>query len=658
MFMNLKDVQLGSQVFMKMYNLRTLIIQIYGEQVHLCNGGLDYLSEKLKYLYWERYPLEVLPSSFNPENLVELDLSRSQIKQLWEGSTHVPKLKCLNLVYCENLIGIPDLSNIPSAEIINLYECSNLTGIHSSRECPKNLHSLQLEGCKSLSRLPSNIHLSEEPSFSTSVVLHSSREGSKFSLRYCLSLTKFPHISGNIKSLDLSGSGVEEVPSTIESLSKLEHLNMKECGSLKRISESICKLKSLDRLDLSGCLELESFPDILEGMELKYLDLSGTEIKELPPSIGNLNRLEQLVLSKYYGNLNKCNLTEISEDIGCLSSLEMLDLDDNFFLGKLPKSIKKLSKLYHLSISYCPMLRSLPELPSSLRYLAAMDCTELIQSLPDESEIELCADGCGSFIFNFMNCLKLNQKAVRNLFQDSVLKMQLMGTEKIISLFKVRPPPLPPSRFCSINTPPDEEEDERVEGSICLPGSEIPEWFCYKNNGSSINIPGLRNDCGSSSYIMGFEVCLVIGFEDYNIYLTNPFISNIYVYYDFHIETSDGHKEGFVRNSIQLSGELILFSDHILLGYNLSRKCYEFFQELDTLLANRGMSDYVGTSLEFNILSTVFSGVSLNLGPHCKVKYCGIQPIYVKAQVMNSVSINQDTRDTSGCNDTAEETCR
>ncbi|TXG47013.1 hypothetical protein EZV62_026307 [Acer yangbiense] len=554
---DLRDVQLGSQVFMKMYNLRTLVIKIYGE-VHLHNSGLDYLPNGLRYLHWESYPLEVLPSSFNPENLVELDLSYSKIKQLWEGRKRVPKLKWLKLYHCKNLIGIPDLSNIPSAEIINLACCASLIEIHSSRECPKNLHSLQLEGCENLSSFPSNIHLSEEPSSSTSVVLHSSRNGSKFSLSCCYSLTKFPQISGNVKRLDLRGSGVEEVPSTIHILSKLESLDMEGCTRLKRISKSICKLKSLDRLNLWGCWKLESFPDILERMKLKYLNLGETAIKELPPSIGNLNRLE------------------------------------------------------------------------------------------------LCPGGSGSFYFNFMNCLKLNRKAVSNLlifFQDSIQKMQGMGTEKIISLFNVShevTSQLPPYHGRLLKTP-----DEEVKGTICLPGSEIPEWFSYKNSGSSINIPVLRNDCARSGYIMGFEVCLVIGLKGYYGELI---LSGIDVHYDFHIETSDGHKEVFFHNSIQFSSGLIrLDSDHILLGYNLSRKCYEFFQEFDTRLADRGMSDYVGTACKFNIRSKDFSGLSKNLGTHCKVKYCGIQPIYV--QVMNSVSINQDTGDTSGCNDIAEETC-
>ncbi|KAK3188391.1 hypothetical protein Dsin_027952 [Dipteronia sinensis] len=646
------------------------------DEVHLRNDDLDYLPDELRYLHWKRYPLEILPSVFNPVNLVELDLSHSNIQQLWEGRTCVPKLKRLNLFRCENLIRIPDLTDIPSAESIILASCISLLEIHSSRECPKNLHSLPLSNCINLISLPSNIHL----------------EGSEFSLSGCISLTKFPHISGNIKRLDLSGSLVEEVPSTIQSLSKLEGLIMTNCTRLKRISKSICKLKSLDRLHLSGCCKLESFPDMLEGMELKYLNLSGTTIKELPPSIGNLNRLEELFLSGCKNleklpplsglcslnelRLNNSNLTEISEDIGCLSSLQKLDLHGNVF-ERLPKSIKQLSKLYYLSLYNCVMLRSLPELPSSVRYLEAMNCKELIQSLPDESAIELCADGGGSFIFNFMNCLTLNQKAVSNLFQNSIEKMELMGTEKIFSLFKVSPPPFPPSPFCSI-TPPDEE----AKAGICLPGSEIPEWFCYKNIGSSIIIPDLRNDCGS--YIMGFAVCLVIGFEECFVDFDQ---GRLNVSYNFHIETSDGHKggvyfaggfqiwpvphteligsdhivrtdffttlvpvshrdghkEGFFHYSIapfiirpdEHNG--LICSDHILLGYNLSRKCYEFFQELDS------MSGYMGTSFKFNLEQMYPSSNGVKA---CEVKHCGIRPICVQAHVMNSVAINQDTEET------------
>ncbi|KAK3199935.1 hypothetical protein Dsin_023350 [Dipteronia sinensis] len=97
-------------------------------------------------------------------------------------------------------------------------------------------------------------------------------------------VTEFPQISGNKKSLDLRGSGAEEVPSAIQSLGKLERLDMEKC-----------KLKSLYWLNLRGCCKLVGFPEILQKTNLQFLELSGTGIKELP-SMENLNRLEELSL--------------------------------------------------------------------------------------------------------------------------------------------------------------------------------------------------------------------------------------------------------------------------------------------------------------------------------------------------------------------------
>ena len=50
------------------------------------SGSLYLLSNELGYLSWERYPFTCLPSSFQPNKLVELILRYSNIKQLWEGT--------------------------------------------------------------------------------------------------------------------------------------------------------------------------------------------------------------------------------------------------------------------------------------------------------------------------------------------------------------------------------------------------------------------------------------------------------------------------------------------------------------------------------------------------------------------------------------------
>ena len=50
--------------------------------------GLDFEipSYELRYLRWDGYPLDSLPSNFDGENLVELHLKCSNIKQLWQGN--------------------------------------------------------------------------------------------------------------------------------------------------------------------------------------------------------------------------------------------------------------------------------------------------------------------------------------------------------------------------------------------------------------------------------------------------------------------------------------------------------------------------------------------------------------------------------------------
>ena len=45
----------------------------------------EFPSYELRYLHWHGYPLESLPSSFDAEDLVELDMSYSSLKQLWES---------------------------------------------------------------------------------------------------------------------------------------------------------------------------------------------------------------------------------------------------------------------------------------------------------------------------------------------------------------------------------------------------------------------------------------------------------------------------------------------------------------------------------------------------------------------------------------------
>jgi hypothetical protein len=71
----------------KMSNLRLLVIS--GETTLRYGGNisesLSCLSNKLRYVEWEAYLFKYLPSSFHPNELVELILKWSNIKQLWKN---------------------------------------------------------------------------------------------------------------------------------------------------------------------------------------------------------------------------------------------------------------------------------------------------------------------------------------------------------------------------------------------------------------------------------------------------------------------------------------------------------------------------------------------------------------------------------------------
>ena len=104
----LKRVHFISNVFAKMTRLRLLKVHssfllefddedltnedhdVIIENASKMKLGLDFEfpSYELRYLCWDGYPLEFLPSNFDGENLIELHLKKlkcSNIKRLWQG---------------------------------------------------------------------------------------------------------------------------------------------------------------------------------------------------------------------------------------------------------------------------------------------------------------------------------------------------------------------------------------------------------------------------------------------------------------------------------------------------------------------------------------------------------------------------------------------
>ncbi|KAJ8759131.1 hypothetical protein K2173_004138 [Erythroxylum novogranatense] len=446
----IREMNLNPQAFVKMPNLRFL--SFYGKSNLHLSQGLDYLPNTLRYLRWDDYPLQSFPPNFHPENLVVLKLFNSNIKQFWNSTK-------------ENSV-IPQFIYGMSSMIVNgFWRLAKLT-------------SLSLVENKGITDLPNS-----RSGFLEALEV--------LDLRNCSNLNTFPEISSNIKELYLNGTAIKQVPSSsIELLSKLEHLWMEVCKELEIFpSNFFSKLTSLEYLNLDGCSRFKALPEILEPMDnLKDLGLSGTAIKKLPSSIHNLKGLKQLTMRNMqmfdfyperfledhhilgsllaslegmpwvqYLNLSCCHLTELPEDLGFLSSVQSLILSENDF-EKIPATIKQLSQLKTLFIGNCQRLLSLPGLPPSVSYLRANGCRSLkeistLKQLPLYSQEHSCT-------LSFYNCFMLDEdecQAVVHALLRAYIRNQM---QKSLQDFV-----------------------------MCYPGSRIPEWIKYQSMSDSIRIP-------------------------------------------------------------------------------------------------------------------------------------------------------------------------
>ncbi|XP_048421170.1 TMV resistance protein N-like isoform X3 [Pyrus x bretschneideri] len=357
-------------------------------------GPLKFHSHELTCLSWAGFPLQSLPSNCLFTNLVDLDMQSSLIDRLWEGTQTLEKLKFINLSYCQCLKETPDFTKMPNLEKLILQSCIRLAEVHPSIWTHTNLVLLNLKGCQELKSLPSSIHM---------------KSLKRLDLSDCSSLEMFPDIPEVMEELSwlsFSGSKIKELPSSINNLTGLTELILEDCKELKSLPSSI-HMKSLRRLDLSGCSSLEMFPKIPEVMEeLSWLSFSGSKIKELPSSINNLTGLSMLSLkdceelkslpssihmkSLKHLHLSGCSSLEMFSEIPeVMEELSWL----SFFGSKikeLPSSINNLTGLTDLILADCKELKSLPSSihMKSLKHLHLSGCSslEMFSEIPEVME--------------------------------------------------------------------------------------------------------------------------------------------------------------------------------------------------------------------------------------------------------------------------------
>ncbi|KAM0004887.1 putative TIR domain, P-loop containing nucleoside triphosphate hydrolase [Helianthus debilis subsp. tardiflorus] len=219
----------------------------------------QYFPNSLQYLKWHYYPHWCLPKTFQANNLVELHMCDSRIKQLWVGGKVLKKLKSITLR--SSKLRTLDLELTPNLVTLDLTCCFDLVELHVPVGCLKRLTYLSLYQCERLKSVSFIKDLESLENLSVS--------GLHLKVFQDIILC---HPNSNLQVLDFGDNDIENLPSSIGNLHKLVDLSFSGCRKLKSLPESICRLQHLRVLDLSGC-DIEEFP---EGIgQLESLEILG-----------------------------------------------------------------------------------------------------------------------------------------------------------------------------------------------------------------------------------------------------------------------------------------------------------------------------------------------------------------------------------------------
>ncbi|KAJ6417944.1 hypothetical protein OIU84_001344 [Salix udensis] len=98
-----------------------------------------------------------------------------------------------------------------------------------------------------------------------------------------------------IRSLNLSGSSIEEIPKEVGKLIHLRHLNLEGCVKLVSLPETMCDLCNLQSLDVSGCWSLKELPlATVKLIKLRHLCIYDSGVAFMPKGIERLTCLRTL----------------------------------------------------------------------------------------------------------------------------------------------------------------------------------------------------------------------------------------------------------------------------------------------------------------------------------------------------------------------------
>ncbi|KAL0737191.1 LOW QUALITY PROTEIN: hypothetical protein Bca4012_013401 [Brassica carinata] len=260
--------------------------------------------------------------------LQSLHLSGLQITTSPSSISELKELHCLIIKDCPLLEDLPDIQELVKLEVVDvsgargLQTCfDNTKGEKKNKSKNKNFYHL--------TRLQlldfSESQIERLPLFQDSAVGDKLPSVKRLLLRDCSKLRRLPSLkplsglqildlSGTtsfvemlevcfedkkeLKTLNLSGTNLNELATTIEELSNLNKLLLKDCTNLE-VLPNIKELTNLEVIDVSGCTKLHTIEGSFEDMSyLCEVNLSGTKVKtpELPKET-KISCLKHIILA-------------------------------------------------------------------------------------------------------------------------------------------------------------------------------------------------------------------------------------------------------------------------------------------------------------------------------------------------------------------------
>nr|GEW63178.1 hypothetical protein [Tanacetum cinerariifolium] len=220
----------------------------YVSEDEVSNWSFDevdlHLPNALRFLSWLGYPFSSLPKTFQPKNLVGLEMELGNLVQLWKDGEEKVFYKLRFLKFMDSNLTTLDLGITPNLETLSLDNCTDMVELKTPAEYIKTLPDsiCMLKHLKSLK------------------------------LASCLLLEKLTVDIGRLECL--------------------ESLILSNCTLLQDLPNSIHEMKCLKSLELTYCIQVEKLPEAIGRLDcLKELNILGSGISHLPHSLYGLRGL-------------------------------------------------------------------------------------------------------------------------------------------------------------------------------------------------------------------------------------------------------------------------------------------------------------------------------------------------------------------------------